>query len=163
MYLFLETERLKIQPLELRDYAFIFKLVNTDAWINNIGDRKVRNLADAKAYIQKIQNNPKYYCHTFRSRKSGELIGIVTFIYRETQKFPDIGYAMLPPFEGKGLAYEAVKSYLGKLKDEKVTDRIIAITDASNKRSIALLDRLAFSRADNLCENNSEIFIRSLL
>lgn len=163
MHLIFETERLMIQPLEIKDHAFILKLVNTAAWINNIGDRKVNSSEDAKTYIQKILNNPKYYCNTFKLKNNEQPIGIITVIYRETQKFPDIGYAMLPEHEGKGFAYEAVKSYLGRLEEAKISDQIIAITLPQNNRSIALLERLGFTKTNNFVEENAEIFIRSLL
>jgi len=153
----LETERLLIRPLEMDDYDFIRKLVNTEGWLSNIGDRNVTSRDDAKAYIRKILGNRKYHCSTFRLKEINEPIGIITFIYRDTQKFPDIGYAMLPEYERKGFAYEAVKRYLNKLKAEKITDRVGAITLPANKRSIRLLERLGFSLAYRFIENNSEI------
>lgn len=161
MYVLLETERLSIRPLETGDYAFILKLVNTEGWLANIGDRGVKNAVDAKAYILKILNNQKYYCNTFRLKGIDEPIGIITFIYRDTQKFPDIGYAILPEFEGKGFVYEAVREYLETIRAKKIAGRIDAITLPVNRKSINLLERLGFHFLNNFTENDSKLALYS--
>src|SRR4051812_19167719 len=48
----LETPRLTLRRLVLDDAAFITRLLNEPSFLANIGDRGVRNLADARRYLE---------------------------------------------------------------------------------------------------------------
>ena len=162
MYRSLATERLIIQPLEMEDHVFIRRLLNTDGWLQYIGNRNIGNESDAKAYIAQKLADESYYCSTFRLKETQEPVGIITFIYRSTQDFPDIGYAMLPEFEKKGYAYEAVKKYLDTIVAEKITDKVIAITLSSNNKSIHLLQRLGLQREKDFIEDKTQMSLFSV-
>lgn len=162
MYRSLETERLVIQPLALHDRLFIYRLLNTGGWLQNIGDRNIRSEGDATLYIEQKLADNNYYCHTFRLKDTHEPIGIITFIYRTTQDFPDIGYAMLPEFEKKGYAYEAVKKYLDTIIAEKIADKVIAITLSSNNKSIQLLQRLGLQLEKDFIEDKTQMSLFSV-
>ena len=47
----LETERLILRWLDIKDAPFILELVNDPAWIQFIGNKGVRTLEDATNYI----------------------------------------------------------------------------------------------------------------
>ncbi|MGZ9235204.1 MAG: GNAT family N-acetyltransferase, partial [Anaerolineales bacterium] len=47
----LETERLILRQFTEDDAEFIFELLNDPSWIQNIGDRNIRTLEDARSYI----------------------------------------------------------------------------------------------------------------
>ena len=47
----IETERLLIRQIGIDDANFIIELLNDPSFIQNIGDRKVRNVEDARAYV----------------------------------------------------------------------------------------------------------------
>ncbi|WP_025743527.1 GNAT family N-acetyltransferase [Aquimarina pacifica] len=142
MYIHLETERLTIRPIHLKDAEFIIDLVNSKGWIEFIGDRNISDKNDAKKYIQKILDTHGFYYSVFELKKSRKRIGIVTFLKREDEKFPDIGFALLPEFEKNGYAFEASNSYLDKVKSLNEYDNIIAITIPENQKSISLLQKL---------------------
>lgn len=142
MHLHLVTQRLIIRPLKVEDKAFILELLNTAGWLRFIGDRKVKDEAAAEQYIQNILDKKNFYYNVFESKESRKAIGVITFLYRETQAFPDIGFAMLPEFEGKGFAYEASKKYLDEIIKNKIVDEVLAITLPENTKSIKLIERL---------------------
>ena len=48
----METERLILRRFTLDDAAFAFELVNDPAWLRYIGDRNVRSLEYARAYLK---------------------------------------------------------------------------------------------------------------
>ena len=52
MYKTFETERLILRPTTVDDAKMILDLLNSPKWIQNIGDRNVNNLDEAKAYIE---------------------------------------------------------------------------------------------------------------
>ncbi len=115
MNLNLETERLYIRPLMIKDVDFILQLLNSKGWIQFIGDRNVKDIKAANDYIQRILLNNKFFYSVFEIKETNTPIGIVTFLYRENKNYPDIGFAMLPEYEKKGYAFEAANNYLIKI------------------------------------------------
>jgi len=47
----IETARLSLRELSLEDAEFILRLLNEPSFVQNIGDRGVRTLEDARVYI----------------------------------------------------------------------------------------------------------------
>lgn len=141
----LETERLSLRKLTVDDAEFILALLNEPSFLRYIGDKKVRNLDDARQYIL---NGPvaSYERHGFglncvELRESHAPIGICGLLKREELPDPDIGFALLPDFWNQGFAFEAAEAVL---KDARNLQRILAITSLDNEASIKLLQRLGF-------------------
>jgi len=65
-----------------------------------------------------------------------------------------IGYTLALPFQGRGLASEAVRAVLNYCFDRLGSHRVIALTLAENLASIALLERLGFRREAHFVENS---------
>ena len=142
MYKNIKTIRLNIRPINLTDAEFILQLVNSEGWLKYIGDRNVSDKGDAKKYIQKILENPHYYYSVFELKDSQQAVGIVTFLNRDDQIFPDIGFALLPEFEKRGYTTEATQAYLDEVIQSNSYEKIIAITVPENQKSIKLLKKL---------------------
>ncbi len=140
----LETERLMIRPISTSDHDFILELTNTDGWLAFIGDRNIKNSKDAENYIQKILQNENYFYNVLMLKPSNQAIGIITFLKRDTQQYPDFGFALLPSYEKQGFAYEASTAYLDHLKNANSDLTIIGITKPENVKSINLLTKLGF-------------------
>jgi RimJ/RimL family protein N-acetyltransferase len=138
------TQRLILNLLRTEDSDFINQLVNTPGWINNIGNRNINNSEDATAYIQRILHNPDIRYWVVKLKSDDVPVGIITFIKREMLEHPDLGFAFLPQYEGKGYAFEASKEVLDTLAGARQYKRILATTIPSNSRSIHLLHRLGF-------------------
>ncbi len=138
------SERLELSPLTGNDHSFILELVNAPGWLQFIGDRNIRTEDDAKAYILKINENPqiRYWKVTLRSEQKP--IGIITWVKRDYLEYPDIGFAFLPDFEGKGYAAEATRYIMYSVPEISQDDKILAITTERNHRSVKLLEKLKF-------------------
>ena len=141
----LETERLSLRRFTVDDAGFILTLLNEPAFLRYIGDKKVRNLDDARQYIL---NGPiaSYERHGFglncvELRASRTPIGMCGLLKREELPAPDIGFALLPDYRNQGLAFEAAEAVL---KEAHHLPRILAITSLDNEASINLLQRLGF-------------------
>ena len=124
-------------------------LVNSKGWLKFIGDRKVSDKRDAENYIQRILDTKNFYYNIFELKKNGKAIGIITFLKRDEEKYPDFGFALLPEFENKGYAFEASTSYLKQLEKLNGYQNIIGITLPNNQRSIKLLQKLGFQFSGN--------------
>jgi len=138
----INTERLLIEPITVSDNDFIFELVNTDEWIQFIGRRNVNSPTDAIPYIEKIINNPKINYWVVKLKNDRESIGVITFIQRDYLEYPDIGFAFLKRFSGKGYAFEAVNAVLNDLVNTSNLSHILATTLPFNVNSIKLLNKL---------------------
>ena len=144
----LETDRLIIRPITLDDASFILTLLNEPSFLRYIGDKQVRNLEDARQYIL---NGPvaSYERHGFglclvELRESHTPVGMCGILKREELPDPDIGFALLPDFWSKGLAFEAAAAVLNDARERLKLERILAITSLDNEASINLLERLGF-------------------
>jgi [ribosomal protein S5]-alanine N-acetyltransferase len=138
----LTTERLSLEPLSESDSEFIIELLNTEGWIKYIGNRNIRSTADAIAYIQKINGNKNITYWTVKLKDTKSPIGLVTLIKRDYLEHNDIGFAFLPDFCCKGYAYEAAKTVLNYLANNKALSNILAETLPENISSIKLLEKL---------------------
>jgi RimJ/RimL family protein N-acetyltransferase len=157
MYKEIQTERLLIRPIKLSDRDFIYSLVNTNGWLKYIGDRNIKNSGDAENYILKILENKNYYYNVFEIKETKEPIGIITFLKRDSQEFPDIGFALLPQYEKKGYTFEASKKYLNEIIALNLYKKIIGITLPENYNSIKLLQRLGLEFESNFTKHNETL------
>lgn len=163
MYKEIQTERLLIRPINLGDKDFIYSLVNTDGWLKYIGDRNIKNIEDAEKYIQKILENTNYYYNVFEISETKQPIGIITFLNRDSQEFPDIGFALLPQFEKEGYTFEASKKYLDEIINTKLHKKIIGITIPENEKSIKLLRRLGLNFESSFSQENETLSLYSIV
>lgn len=162
MYRRIETDRLLIRPVTTADKLFILDLLNTPGWLQFIGDRKVNDQADAEKYIQNILDNKNAFYNVFELKETRQLVGIITFLFRDTLAFPDIGFAMLPEFGNKGYAFEAAKRYLDEIANAKHMTKIMAITQSDNLQSIRLIKRLGLTYEDKFIDNSDVLHIYSI-
>jgi RimJ/RimL family protein N-acetyltransferase len=142
----LPTERLTIRQIEEDDDSFILELLNDPSFIRNIGDRNVRTLDDARDYIRK---GPlaSYERHGFglwlvELTGEGTPIGMCGLLKRDVLDSPDIGFAYLPAFHGKGYGYEAARAVLDHARNALGLPRVVAIVNADNEPSARLLEKL---------------------
>ena len=112
----LKTERLVLRHLNAEDAPFILRLLNEPSWLQFIGDRGVRTLADAQRYIEtgpiEMYGRLGFGLYHVRLAQSGEPIGMCGILKRESLKDVDLGFAFLPEFWGKGYAREASAAVL---------------------------------------------------
>jgi RimJ/RimL family protein N-acetyltransferase len=145
----LRSERLVLTGVVSEDAAFILGLLNDPGWIANIGDRGVRNLEDARAYIEERNSKSPW----FVARDGwGDSVGIYGLLDREGLPHPDIGFATLSRHAGLGYATEGSTVLLRHAKDVLEHDVILAITKSHNVAAQRVLRKigLRFLRAVQL-------------
>lgn len=142
----LETERLLLRTVEVEDAPFYLNLVNDPAFIANIGDRGIRNLASARDAITngpvKMQATLGHSIYLVQLKASGVAVGMSGLIKRDTLADVDIGYAFLPPYRGQGYALEAARAVVEYARTTMVLPRLVAITSPENNASNALLEKI---------------------
>jgi len=144
-----ETERLTIRVASLEDAEGMLKLLNQESFINNIDDRGVRTLEEAHLFLKNgalaMQDELGFSIYTCCLKESGEFIGTCGLIKRDGVDRPEIGFALLDEFAGKGYAFEAAKAVLDYAKNKLAITPLHAIVNPCNESSIALLTKLGFA------------------
>ena len=159
----LETERLILRQLSAEDADFILELLNEPSFIRNIGDRGVRTIDDANAYIQNgpVASYTKngFGLYLVKLKETGESIGMCGLIKRDTLEDVDIGYAFFPRFWSKGYAVEAAQAVKEYAKNVIGLKRLVAIVDPENEGSIRILEKigLEFEKMVRLSEDDIEL------
>jgi RimJ/RimL family protein N-acetyltransferase len=143
-----ETERLVLRRLTVEDAPFILRLLNEPSFLQHIGDRGVRNLADAKQYIL---SGPvaSYDRHGFglflvELKDGGAPIGICGLLKRDALDEVDLGFAFVPECWSQGYASESASATLDYAHGTHHLGRVVAITSPDNVASINLLVKLGF-------------------
>ena len=144
-----ETERLIVRAVKIKDASFILELMNTPKWIKFIGDRNVRTIQEAEVYIKEKafpQLEKHGYTNNVIVRKEDQVkIGTCGLYHREGKKGPDIGFAFLPAFEGKGYAFEAANQLMHLAKNDYGLTELSGYTLQENASSRKLLEKLGFT------------------
>ena len=150
----IETERLVLRRLTVDDAPFMLRLLNEPSFIKNIGDRNVRTLEDARAYIADFPLASYaqfgYGPYLAQEKESRAGIGICGLRKRAIFDAPDIGYALLPEYCGRGYALEASKGLMSYAKNTLGLTHMFGVVNQDNAPSIRLLEKLGFTYLKNV-------------
>ena len=143
---FLHSTRLEFYRLTSQDAPLMLALLNEPSFIENIGDRGVRTLAQAEQYMQ---DGPlaSYQQHGFGMYRvvrtiDGAAIGLCGLVSRDYLPSPDLGYAFFPEFVGQGYASEAATAVFHFGKTVLKIPKIVGIVQASNLASQRVLQKV---------------------
>lgn len=156
---FLTTQRLNLRQLSDSDVNEIF-LLRSDIFINKYLDRQPsKTLKDAWQFIQKIKNNSLSYW-AITQKGNEKLVGtICLFDVSEELKKCEIGYELLPEYQGKGIMREAAIKIIEYAMQTFGLKTIDAYTHKDNQSSTNLLKELKFKSTDNVDETNSNLIL----
>ena len=142
----IQTQRLYLREATTADAPFIYELLNSPKWLQFIGDRGIKNMADATAYIEnsliKSYREHGFGLYVMVVKETGMPIGICGLINRPTLPDIDIGFALLPDYEGLGYGFEAAKATLEYAKNQLGLTTILGITLPENTASSKLLEKI---------------------
>lgn len=143
-----ETERLRLRHVALADAPFFCRLLNEPSWLQNIGDRGVRTTEHATRYIQapllEMYRRLGFGMYVVEPKTGGEPMGVCGLFKRDVLPQPDLGFAFLPEFWGRGHAFEAAAAVMRHARAALGFTRLLAITTPTNERSGRLLEKLGF-------------------
>ena len=143
-----ETPNLTIRRFTENDGAFIFELLNTRTWKEFIGERNINSSIDAINYLHNgplaLYDQYSYGPWLVALKETNQPIGMCGLFKREYLDRPDLGFAFLPGFAGKGFAYESCVAVLKHVADNYLLDSLYATTTDNNFRSQRLLKRCGF-------------------
>ena len=146
----LKTERLTIRQLVTRDANEIFAL-RSDINVNKYLDRNPsKSIDDAQVFIQTINENIQknisiYWAITLSD--TDKLIGTICLFDFSTDNLKaEIGYELLPDFQGKGIMQEATSKVIDFGIQHIGLHSIEAYTHSENQSSRRLLEKFNFKK-----------------
>ena len=140
------TERLRLRWLCDDDAPFMLALLSDPDFLRFVGDRGVRTVDDARAYI--VNGPMASYQHfgfgLYLALRADDdtPVGICGLLKRPELEDVDIGYALLPAFRGRGYAREAAAAVLAHARDTHGLHRVVAIVRPENASSVRVLEQI---------------------
>jgi len=151
----LKTYRLVWRQPATTDDVPIFALRSNEN-VNKYLDRNPsRSIADAQSFIAAVnqnieKNNAVYWAITLND----QLIGtICLFGFSDADNTAEIGYELLPDYQGKGFMREALRAVIQYGFEHTGLHAITAYTHCENQSSTKLLEQFNFKRALQLVED----------
>jgi ribosomal-protein-alanine N-acetyltransferase len=146
-----DTERLIIRPTSVEDAELVYELMNSPKFIQYVGDRKISSPEVAKTYIEeKMLPQLKelgYSSYTIIRKSDKNKIGTCGLYNRDGVDGIDIGFGLLPAYEGLGYAYESASRLKIAAFEEFDIKALKAITSIDNLASQRLLEKLGLAKA----------------
>ena len=145
----LETARLRLRWMVPADAPFILEITTQPSWMRNIGDRGVRDLETAEGYIRKgplasyAARGYGLWCAV--RREDGVPVGMCGIIKRDTMADPELAYAYLERFHGRGYGGEAALATMSYAREQLGLPRLAAIVNPANTASIRILERVGMT------------------
>lgn len=154
------TERLILRladPFDVRDCQKVLRIYN-DPETNKHSVSGIKTVADVQEKFKRHGPRPEFctlasppqgmfflmHLPNASGDEEGDFIGQLHLSFRPEMNCPDFGYAVLPPYEGRGYATEGGKAALEFWRDTIGVKEIFVGTAPDNVKSQRLAERLGF-------------------
>ncbi|HVS18077.1 MAG TPA: GNAT family N-acetyltransferase [Planctomycetota bacterium] len=161
----LETERLRLRPLSVDDAAFVLELVNEPAFLEHIGDKRVRDLAAARRFLRESswvrQELAGHGMLAVEPLAGGAPLGVCGLLHRPALGLSDVGFAFLAAHCGRGFATEAARAVVRHGRDALGLERVHGIVAPANAASIRVLEKLGLRplRSVRLADDEPDVLL----
>jgi ribosomal-protein-alanine N-acetyltransferase len=146
----LTTDRLILRKLEIDDADELLKL-RSDESVNKYLDRpKSKTINEVIEFINKIEtglSKSESFYWVISLKDDSKLIGAICLWNLDKENScAEIGYELLPAYQGKGLMHEALSKIIEYSFQTLGFKTMTAYTDSSNERSVRILEKNNFRR-----------------
>jgi len=154
------TERFNLRPLTIEDENEIFALRSDDS-INEYLDRpKANSIDDARKFIYQIiegisQDESILWVISYKDNPALAATICLWKISKE-HATAEIGYEVLPRFQGKGIMQEVIPKIIEYGFETLKLNAIKAELSPRNLKSVRLLEKYGFVRKDNANKTGEE-------
>ncbi|MFS0765618.1 GNAT family N-acetyltransferase [Peribacillus phoenicis] len=137
--------RLEIKPWEEKDLELLFQL-NAPEMMEHLGgpESNEQILKRHQRYLQIGDKGCMFSINPFPEAKAAGSVGYWQKVWND-QNVYEIGWSVLPSFQGKGIASHAVKALIEKIKAERKYKYIHAFPSINNHASNAICRKLGFT------------------
>jgi RimJ/RimL family protein N-acetyltransferase len=154
MAIILTTNRLRLRHARLTDAAAMLLLVNEPEFLQNIGDKQVRNLTQAEQYLQNGAI-ASYQQHGFglylvERLSDNATLGLCGLVQRDYLPQPDVGYALFKEYSGQGYVSEAALAVVAYARNSLNLQKLCAIVSPDNLASKRILAKVGMQAAGQI-------------
>lgn len=141
------TERLILRQVTIEDENE-FYFLKSDEEVRKYLDTKAKTMNEAREFLYKINDgivNNEWILWGISQKNTKFMIGtICLWNISKDQSIAEIGYELIPSYQGKGLMQEAVIKVITYGFESMKLHSLVAISDLNNSKSIKLLTRTNF-------------------
>lgn len=163
----LTTERLTLRQLSIYDQQDVLAL-RSDPEINKyLGRQPSKTIEDAINFINKVNENVEknialYWAITMTETKT--FVGtICLFDFSDEKNSCEIGYELMPKFQGQGIMKEATQVVIDYVFQTLKFKKILAVTHCDNQNSTNLLTKFNFVKSIENDKENLDLNIFTLI
>jgi len=151
MAIILTTDRLRLRHAELSDAPAMLQLVNEPEFLQNIGDKQVRDLQQAQLYLQNgaIASYQQYGFGLYLVERLSDSVtlGLCGLVQRDYLQYPDVGYALFRQYSGQGYISEAALAVVAYARNELGLQNLCGIVAPDNLASKRILEKTGMKPA----------------
>lgn len=148
-FITIKTDRLLLRKLEKSDREDFFTYRSLPE-VYEYQSFMPKDVAEVDDFIRANHRNPNMPNTWFQLaiiKKDGDvLIGDIGIHFLEDDAQVEVGYTLVPSFQGKGYAIEALKAVINYLFFDLKKHRISASVDPNNIKSVRLLEKLGMRK-----------------
>ncbi|MBA3925517.1 GNAT family N-acetyltransferase [Listeria rustica] len=158
----LHTQRLILRQISIADLNAVFTL-RSNPDVAAFQERALhQNHEESAAFIEKINvgvNNNEWFFWAITLAETAELIGTAClWNFSEERTRADLGYELLPSFQGSGYMHEALPPILDYGFTQLDLQKIDGVTHKNNDRSTQLLKKLGFTLNPDFADGNEIMY-----
>ena len=162
----LHSARLTLKPLHPNDVNIIFGLRSNKDNNQYLDRPPCQTKEDAAAFItsilSKTENSPLKYWVIFLKDAEISIGTICLYNQDENSQSAEIGFELLPHFQGQGYMYESINTVIEYAKNTLYLNCINASTHQLNHKSISVLKQCGFLEIDPESNHEKEMLRFSL-
>lgn len=161
------SERLLIDQANVNDAPFILKLFNDPGWIEFVGNKGMKTLADARIYIEEKlfaeYDRWGFGFFVVKLKESMTPVGFCGLRKADYLDHVDIGFGLLSQYHGNGYACEAASAVLKNKELSFGLKKVVAIVESGNVNSVKVIERigLRFEKTIDIPGEQTEFLLYS--
>jgi len=156
----IKTERLNLRQLSVEDEQQIFEIRSNPGIAEFLGRQLCKSVEEARQFINKINNgikNNENIYWAISSMENQKLIGtICLWQISVAESKAEIGFELLPEYQGKGIIQEAVKNVLDYGFNHMKLSAIEGEVAPGNIKSIKVMERFNFKKVNEIRDNDPD-------
>lgn len=144
----LETDNLLVRETTVEDVDSFYRIYEEPSityHMENLFEDRDEEIAYTKDYIEKVYAFYGYGMWTVLEKESGQVIGRAGISWRAGYDLPELGFVIGVPWQGQGYAFEVCSAILEYAKEELMMERVQALVQPENEKSLRLCERLGFA------------------
>lgn len=145
----LETERVRLKPLKFNDFDVFYKILTDEFVRKYLCDDAVLPREAIESFIaesEKTFAEAHYGLWLIYENETGEIIGFTGLRHFFDEPQPQLLYALLPEFTGRGLALEAARKIIEYAFSGLNFEYLEASCDAPNVASQKVAEKLGMKK-----------------